>query len=132
MAISNLDPMAPRHLTSLRNLLARPFNVVRQGSGVVVRQVPPTAKAAQAGARTAAGVLRTTSDSTLRWLTATSLGVGAGLYFSGKRRLALTAAVVPAVVAGATIALRGRDGSIDLEQAADRPIEPPVARKQAR
>jgi hypothetical protein len=58
------------------------------------------------GARATTTALQTLPDSTLRWLAASSVGLGAGLYLAGKQRLLIIAGVAPAVIMGAAIALR--------------------------
>jgi hypothetical protein len=66
---------------------------------VIVHQVPPTVRAARTGTATATGAIGRLSDSTLGWLAASSIGLGAGLYLSGRRRLTVAAGLTPALVA---------------------------------
>lgn len=127
MTILDIDPKSPNALATILKRVTGPFKVARKGGGVVVRQLPPTAKAAQAGTMAATSAVRRLSDSTLRWLAASSIGLGAGLYLSGKRRLTVAAGVAPAIVAGITIALRRDAGSAGSATTTDRPAELPSA-----
>jgi hypothetical protein len=65
-----------------------------------------TMTATRDGARATTSALQTLPDSTLRWLAASSVGLGAGLYLAGKKRILIAAGVAPAVIMGAAIALR--------------------------
>jgi hypothetical protein len=65
-----------------------------------------TMDATRDGARATTSALQTLPDSTLRWLAASSVGLGAGLYLAGKQRILIAAGVAPAVIMGAAIALR--------------------------
>lgn len=94
--------------------------IVRRASGAVKRiraaasrlvaHAPATMQdgvtATRDGARATTTALQTLPDSTLRWLAASSVGLGAGLYLAGKQRLLIIAGVAPAVIMGAAIALR--------------------------
>jgi hypothetical protein len=53
-----------------------------------------------------AGRLQLLPDSTLQGLAATSIGLGAGLHVAGMPRLVTAAAITPAMIIGAAIALR--------------------------
>ena len=50
--------------------------------------------------------LQTLPNGTLRWMAASSVGLGAGLYLAGKKRLVIAAGMAPAVIVGAAIAMR--------------------------
>jgi hypothetical protein len=63
-------------------------------------------QATRNGASATTSALQTLPDSTLRWLAASSVGLGAGLYLAGKQRLLIAAGVAPALIMGAAIALR--------------------------
>jgi hypothetical protein len=71
--------------------------------------------ATHAGANGTTSALRRLPDSTLRWLAASSVGLGAGFYLAGAPRLAIAAGMAPALFMGAAIV--------------GRPIEPAVPRK---
>ena len=75
----------------------------------LVSHLPVTAKAARVRANATTTALQTLSDSTLRGLAASSVGMGAGFYLAGVPRLATAAAVAPAVIIGAAIILRPGD-----------------------
>jgi hypothetical protein len=80
--------------------------VGRDGAGQIADHAPETVHATQVGAMATTRELQKLPDSTLRWLAATSVGMGAGLYLAGKRRVVVAAGLVPAVAMGAAIALR--------------------------
>jgi hypothetical protein len=80
--------------------------------GRVVGSIPATRARAitlteGAGATTTA--LQALPDSTLRWLTAGSVGLGVGLFLAGAPRLATAAGVTPAVMMGAAMVARTSD-----------------------
>lgn len=72
----------------------------------LIAHVPKTLNATRIGARDTTSALQTLPDSTLRWLAASSIGVGAGFVLARAPRLAVAAGVAPAVILGAAIALR--------------------------
>ena len=124
MTIEEFEPLEPGHLTTVirrvsgsvkvarngaTNLLGRvPATVraTRNGATKLLRRVPATVSATQAGARATTSALQQLPDSALQSLAASSAGLGAGLYLAGKRRLAIAAGVVPALIVGVAIALR--------------------------
>ena len=69
-------------------------------------RVPEMAHAARVRARGTTTALQTLPDSTLRWLAATSVGLGAGLHVAGAPRLVTAAGLAPAALMGAAIVLR--------------------------
>jgi hypothetical protein len=71
-----------------------------------VGRVPGTLDATMTGARSAARSLQTLPDPTLQWLAAGSVGLSAGLFLTGKRRLVIAASIAPAVAMGAAIVAR--------------------------
>ena len=75
----------------------------------VAGSIPSTragATTVTAGAGATAKALQTLPDSTLRWLTAGSVGLGVGLYLAGAPRLATAAGVTPALMMGAAMVVR--------------------------
>jgi len=77
--------------------------------GRMVGSIPATrARAATvtAGAGATTKALQALPDSTLRWLTAGSVGLGVGLYLAGAPRLATAAGVTPALMMGAAMVAR--------------------------
>jgi hypothetical protein len=83
---------------------------VRAAASKLIGRAPhamqDTMTATRDGARATTSALQTLPDSTLRWLAASSVGLGAGLYLAGKKRILIAAGVAPAVIMGAAIALR--------------------------
>ena len=78
----------------------------REGLATAIGRVPDTARATAAGARGTTSALQQIPDSTLRWLTASSIGLAAGLQVAGAPRWMQAAGIVPALFMGAAIALR--------------------------
>lgn len=72
----------------------------------LIGHVPGTVRATRAGARDTTSALQTLPDSTLTWLAASSLGLSAGLRLARAPRIVVGAGAVPALIAGAAIALR--------------------------
>jgi hypothetical protein len=81
-------------------------NRARSAAGTVASHVPETVHATRVGAHATASALQTLPDSTLKGLMASSVGLGAGLYFAGGPRLAVATGVAPALIMGAAIVLR--------------------------
>jgi hypothetical protein len=124
MTIEEFEPNKPNHLTTVVRRVSGSARVARNGAASLLERMPATIRATRNGAAsllermpatvsaTQAGVRATTSalqqlpDSTLRSLAASSAGLGAGLYLAGKRRLAVAAGVVPALIVGVAIAVR--------------------------
>src|SRR4029078_11668733 len=78
---------------------------VREGLATAIGRVPDTARATAAGARGTTSALEQIPDSTLRWLTASSIGLAAGLQVAGAPRWMQAARVGLALSLGAAIAL---------------------------
>jgi hypothetical protein len=102
--------------TSTRSGRKRAGNLVRRASGAVdlglakagtlVAHLPETARATRDRANATTTALQLLPDSTLQGLAASSIGLGAGFYLAGLPRLVTAAAVTPAMIIGAAIALR--------------------------
>jgi hypothetical protein len=91
-----------------------------------VGRVPGTLDATRTGVRQAARSLQTLPDPTLQWLAAGSVGLSAGLFLTGKRRLVIAASIAPAVAMGAAIVARPVEQAVaDILVA--RPVERAVA-----
>ncbi len=86
--------------------------IARSRATTIVEGVPGTLRATRAGARGATTALQALPDSTLRWLTAASVGLAAGLTLAGAPRLVRAAGAVPALLMGAAIALRTTEPGI--------------------
>lgn len=110
-------PAGPRaRLTSVARRVAGVMKSARASAAILIGHVPGTVRATRAGAQDTTNALQTLPDSTLRWLAAGSVGLGAGLRLARAPRIVVAAGVVPALMAGAAIALRpvetiGSDGS---------------------
>ena len=91
-------------------------SAARRASGAIetagTRAAPLIARASRTmtatrdGARGSTRALQELPDSTLRWLAAASVGLGAGLYLAGAPRVISAAGVSPAVFMGAAIVSR--------------------------
>ena len=124
MTIEELEPNKPGRLAgvvrrisgsarSARNgaagvigRLPATITATRNGVRKLLRRVPATIEATQAGALATTSALQQLPDSTLQSLAASSAGLGAGLYLAGRRRLAVVAGVIPALIVGVAIAVR--------------------------
>jgi uncharacterized protein YjbJ (UPF0337 family) len=93
--------------------------LARTSVGTVIERVPGTARATRAGARRTTSALQRLPDSTLRWLTASSVGLAAGLKIAGAPRLVTAAGAAPALVMGAAIALRRTEPAVPIGEQAD-------------
>jgi hypothetical protein len=124
MTIEGSEPNKPGRLTKMARRVSELAKAARNGVANLLGRVPGTIKTTQAGAAnllarvpgtiktTQAGALATTTalqqlpDSTLQSLAASSAGLGAGLYLAGRRRLAVAAGVIPALIVSVAIAVR--------------------------
>ncbi len=113
MTTTKPEQLSPREPTLADNGQSRAASTARRLSGALriatgsartlIRRVPGTVHATQAGANGTTNVLRTLPDSTLRWLAASSLGLGAGFYLTGAPRPVVAAGLTPALFVGAAI-----------------------------
>jgi hypothetical protein len=127
MTIKDFDPRSPNPVTTILRRVSGPVGVARKGGAVVVRKLPQTMKAVQAGTRTATNAIVGLPDTTLRWLAASSIGLGAGLYLSGRRRLTVAAGLAPAIAAAASIGSRNWRRQLRASASADLERELPIA-----
>ena len=94
MTIEEFEKPSPgNHVASLVRRVSGSIKVARNGATSLLGRVPGTMNATRAGAHATTSALQTLPDSTLRWLSASSVGLGAGLYLAGKRRLVIAAGV---------------------------------------
>jgi hypothetical protein len=98
--------LSPNPGAAVVGRVSRSVKVAANGVRALTRRVPGTVDATRTGANATAGTLAALPDSTLRWLTASSLGLSAGLFLAGRRGLAIAATVAPAVIVSTAIALR--------------------------
>ena len=83
--------------------------------------MPGSVHATRAGASGATSALQLLPDSTLRWLAAASVGLGAGFCLAGAPRLVIAAGVAPALILGAAIVAPRTDHAPDpVHQAKER------------
>jgi hypothetical protein len=93
----------------LGNLFRRALGAVHLGlatAGTLVARLPEMARATRVRANATTSTLQLLPDSTLQGLAASSIGLGTGFYLAGSPRLFTAAAVTPAMIIGAAIALR--------------------------
>jgi hypothetical protein len=90
-------------------------NAILTNATRVVARAAGTMRATGAGAASTTSALQALPDSTLRGFAATSVGLGAGLYLAGMRRVVVAAGLVPALLAGAAIVLRRVDPTVQVE-----------------
>jgi hypothetical protein len=95
-----------KRLASTVGRISGVVEIARTNAAMLLGRVPGTVHATRAGAHETASALQTLPDSTLRWLAATSVGLGAGFYLAGAPRLVAAAGVAPALILGAAIVLR--------------------------
>ena len=98
--------VAEGRLAGLGRGVSSVATTARQGVTTLIAHAPEAMRATRAAARDSTGALQTLPDSTLRWLAASSIGLGAGFALRHSPRLAVAAGMAPAVLIGAAIALR--------------------------
>lgn len=94
------------HLAGVVRRVSGAISIARTNAAALIVRVPGTVHATRAGAHETTTALQTLPDPTLRWLAASSVGLGAGFYLAGAPRLAVAAGVAPALLLGAAIVLR--------------------------
>ena len=80
--------------------------VVRERGASALKHVSGAIDATLTRVREASRTVQTVPDSTLRWLAASSIGLGAGLFLARAPRVVVAAGVAPALVAAAAIVAR--------------------------
>jgi hypothetical protein len=101
-----LPTPARKHLGNAIRRALKGLMLARRSATTLIERAPGTVRATRAGAHGTTSALQSLPDSTLRWLAAGSVGLGAGFYLSGAPRLVTAAGVAPALVMSAAIALR--------------------------
>jgi hypothetical protein len=96
----------PRQIPNIVPRMTGAMKIARSGAKRLIAGVPGTVNATRGTAHGATNALQALPDSTLRWLAASSVGLGAGFYLAGAPRLVAAAGVAPALIMGAAIALR--------------------------
>ena len=93
-------------LSSVAHRIASGMKTAGATASTLIGHVPGTVRATRTGAQDTTSALQTLPDSTLRWLAASSVGLSAGLRLARAPRLVVAAGALPALLAGAAIALR--------------------------
>jgi uncharacterized protein YjbJ (UPF0337 family) len=93
--------------------------LARASAATVIERVPGALRAMRAGVGGTTAALQRLPDSTLRWIAATSVGLGAGLRLAGAPRLVSAAGAAPALVVGAVIALRPSEPAVPAHEQAE-------------
>ena len=109
------DPGTPRRTTSAVEL-------ARTSAASVTERVPGALRAMRAGVSGTTSALQSLPDSTLRWIAATSVGLGAGLRLAGAPRLVSAAGAAPALIVGAVIALRPTERAVPAHERAEQSV----------
>ena len=99
-------PPRPDRGAGARRHIAGAASAARAGARVLLGRLPGTVRATRVGANGATSALQTLPDSTLRWLAAGSVGLGAGLFLAGAPRVIIAAGVAPALAMGAAALAR--------------------------
>jgi uncharacterized protein YjbJ (UPF0337 family) len=129
MTSAELELNAPETPSPTPDLQDAPTSVVGRVSGAVrlvgtsattlTRRLPGSVHATRAGAHQVTSALQRLPDSTLRWIAASSVGLGAGLRLAGAPRLVSAAGAAPALIVGAAIALRPTGPVIPVDEGAE-------------
>jgi acyl-CoA reductase-like NAD-dependent aldehyde dehydrogenase len=93
-------------ITSFVRRVSGALKIARRSATMLIERVPETMHATRAGAQGTTSALQTLPDTTLRWLAASSVGLGAGFYLARAPRLVIAAGVAPALIMGAAVVLR--------------------------
>ena len=97
--------------------------IAQWGIGQLAEQVPEAAKRARLGIRVTANTLQRLPDTTLRLMSAGSIGLAAGLRLAGAPRILAIGAAAPAVIMGGAIAARPRSDA----RARSKPVPEKIA-----
>jgi uncharacterized protein YjbJ (UPF0337 family) len=101
--------------------VAGAVGLARTSATALLERVPGTVRATRAGVRRTTSALQRLPDSTLGWIAATSVGLGAGLRLAGAPRLVSAAGAAPALIVGAAIALRPIEPVVPAHDQAEEP-----------
>jgi hypothetical protein len=93
-------------LASIGHGVSSAATTARDGVNSLVEHAPGALGATRAALSDSTSALQALPDSTLRWLAASSIGLGAGFALAHAPRLAVAAGVAPALLIGRAIALR--------------------------
>ena len=98
-----------RNLRRIAHRVLDGVKMARATALAVAEQVPETIDAARTGALDTAVTVQRLPKSTLQWLAASSVGLGAGFFLSGAPRVVIAAGMTPALIIGAAIVARQTD-----------------------
>ena len=115
-----LDP--EKHDPNVHGRTTSAIQLVRTSAATVIEQAPGALRAMRAGVGGTTAALQSLPDSTLRWIAASSVGLGAGLRLAGAPRLVSAAGAAPALIAGAVIALRPTEPVVPAHEQAEEPV----------
>ena len=90
---------------AIRRMPAVMMGTAANGTRLLER-LPTIIDTTRVGGLAATNALQSLPDSTLRWLAAGSVGLGAGLYLTGAPQLVVAASVAPALAMAAAVVLR--------------------------
>ncbi len=107
-----IAPDHQAHRASVTGRVAGAIGTVRRSTERLIARTPAALRAARVGVDGTTAALQTLPDSTLRWIAATSVGLGAGLRLAGAPRLVSAAGAAPALIVGAAIALRPTEPAV--------------------
>ena len=82
------------------------IGAVRGRGASVLKHASAAIDATLAGGRSASRAVQAAPDSTLRWLAATSVGLGTGLFLARAPRVIVAAGIAPALLVAAAVAAR--------------------------
>jgi hypothetical protein len=105
LALARAADRHPRRESAVRRISGAARGA-RAGATLLMARVPGAMHATGVGAQDTTSALQALPDSTLRWLTAGSVGLGAGLCLAGAPRVVAAAGVAPALFAAAAMVLR--------------------------
>ena len=105
--------------TSVVGRVSGAIQLVGTSATTLARRLPGSVHATRAGAHEVTSALQRLPDSTLRWIAATSVGLGAGLRLAGAPRLVSAAGAAPALIVGAAIALRPTESAAPAHEQAE-------------
>lgn len=98
--------MTPTKSERARRRRSDAVELVRERGASALKHASGAIRATLRRAREASRTVQTVPDSTLRWLAASSIGLGAGLFLARAPRVVVAAGAAPALVAAAAIVAR--------------------------
>jgi hypothetical protein len=99
-------PELQGHLGGVIRRICGAIRLAGASASGLIGHVPGTMHATRVGATGTTSALQTLPDPMLRWLAASSIGLGTGFLLARAPRLVVAAGVAPALIMGAAIVLR--------------------------